>query len=48
MPVAVSHDTLAAAQLAQQASLRDVSLRDRSEPLAVAALNAQSLRKLLL
>ena len=47
MPVAVSGDTLAAAQLSNQVSLRDVSLRDRSEPLAVAQLNAQALRELL-
>lgn len=47
MPVVVSLDTLAAAQLSPQASLRNVLLRDRSEPLAVAALSAQSLRELL-
>jgi hypothetical protein len=37
MPVAVSRDTLAAAQLSDQLPSRDVSLRVRSEPLAVAA-----------
>jgi adenylate cyclase len=47
MPVAVSRDTLAAAQLSQSVSLRVVSLRDRSEPLAMAPLNAQSLHELL-
>src|SRR5262249_895529 len=47
MPVAVSRDTLAAAQLSQRVSLLDVSLRDRSQPLAVAPLNAQSLHELL-
>ena len=47
MPVAVSRDTLAAAQLSDQVPVRDVSLRGRSEPLAVAPLNAQSLRELL-
>jgi hypothetical protein len=48
MPVAVSGDTLAAAQLSNQVSLRDVSLRGHSEPLAVAPLTAQTLRELLL
>ena len=48
MPVAVSRDTLAAAQLSNQVPLRDVSLRGRSGPLAVAPLNAQRLRELLL
>jgi len=47
MPVAVSRDTLAAAQLSNQVPLRDVSLRGRSEPLVVASLNAQRLRELL-
>ena len=47
MPVAVSRDTLAAAQLSDQVPLRDVSLHGRSEPLAVAPLNAQRLRELL-
>jgi adenylate cyclase len=47
MPVAVSRDTLAAAELSQRVPLRDVSLRDRSEPLAVAPLNAESLHELL-
>ena len=47
MPIAVSRDTLMAAQLSHQLPLRDVSLRGRSEPLAVAPLNAQILRELL-
>jgi hypothetical protein len=47
MPVAVSGDTLAAAQLSDQVPLRDVSLRGFSEPLAVAPLDAQRLRELL-
>jgi adenylate cyclase len=47
MPVVVSRDTLAAAQLSHQAPLRDVSLTGRSESLAVAPLNAQTLLKLL-
>jgi hypothetical protein len=47
MPVAVSRDTLAAAQLSHQVPLRDVSLRGRTESLAVAPLNAQRLRELL-
>ena len=47
MPVAVSQDTLAAAQLSDQVPLRDVSLRGRSKPLTVAPLNARGLRELL-
>src|SRR5262249_18388590 len=47
MPVAVSRETLAAAQLSHQVPLRYVSLHGRSEPLAMASLNAQSLRELL-
>jgi hypothetical protein len=46
-PVVVSLDTLAAAQLSHQVPLRDISLRGRSEPLAVAPLDAQRLRELL-
>jgi adenylate cyclase len=46
-PVVVSLDTLAAAELSHQVPLRDISLRGRSEPLAVSALNAQNLRELL-
>jgi adenylate cyclase len=46
-PVVVSLDTLAAAELSHQVPLRDISLRGRSEPLAVASLNAQRLRELL-
>jgi adenylate cyclase len=46
-PVVVSLDTLAAAELSHQVPLRDISLRGRSEPLAVAPLNAQKLRELL-
>jgi adenylate cyclase len=48
MPVAASRDTLAAARLSDQVSFRDVWLRGRSEPLAVASLNAQQLHELLL
>jgi len=47
MLVAVSRDTLAAAQLSDQVPSRDVSLRGRPEPLAVAPLNAQRLRELV-
>jgi hypothetical protein len=47
MPVAVSGDTLAAAELSHEVPLRDVSLDGRSEPLAMAPLNAQRLRELL-
>jgi adenylate cyclase len=47
MPVAVSRETLAAAQLSHQVHLLDVSLHGRSEPLAVAPLNAERLRELL-
>ena len=47
MPVAVSGDTLAAAQFSHQVPLRDVSLGGRSEPIAMAPLNAQRLRELL-
>jgi adenylate cyclase len=47
MPVAVSRETLAAAQLSDQVPLRYVSLPGRSEPLAMAQLNALSLRELL-
>lgn len=46
-PVVVSSDTLEAAKLSHQIPLRDISLRGRSEPLAVAPLNAQKLRELL-
>ena len=46
-PVVVSGDTLEAAKLSHQVALRDISLRGRSEPLAVAPLNAQRLRELL-
>jgi adenylate cyclase len=46
-PVVVSGDTLAAAKLSHQVTLRDISLRGRFKPLAVAALNAQRLRELL-
>jgi adenylate cyclase len=46
-PVVVSLDTLAAAELSHQVPLHDISLRGRSEPLAVAPLNAQRLRELL-
>jgi class 3 adenylate cyclase len=48
MPVAVSGDTLAAAQFSHEVPLRDVSLDGRSEPLAMAPLNAQRLRELLI
>jgi adenylate cyclase len=47
MPVAVSRETLAAAQLSHKVPLRYVSLHGRSEPLAMAPLNALSLRELL-
>ena len=47
MPVAVSGDTLVAAQLSHQVALCDVSIEGRSEPLAMAPLNAQRLRELL-
>jgi len=47
MPVAVSRGTLAAAQLSHQVRFRYVSIHGRSEPLAMAPLNAQSLRELL-
>jgi hypothetical protein len=47
MPVAVSRETLADAQLSHQVPLRYVSIYGRSEPLAMAPLNAQSLRELL-
>jgi adenylate cyclase len=46
-PVVVSLDTLAAAGLSHHVPLRDISLRGRSEPLAVAPLDAQPLRELL-
>jgi hypothetical protein len=46
-PVVVSGDTLEAAKLSHQIPLRDISLRGRSEPLAVAPLDAQKLRELL-
>jgi adenylate cyclase len=46
-PVVVSGDTLKAAKLSHHVALRDISLRGRSEPLAVAPLNAQRLRELL-
>jgi adenylate cyclase len=48
MPVAASRDTLAAAHLADHVSFREVRLRNRSEPLAVASLDAQRLHELLL
>jgi adenylate cyclase len=47
MPVAVSRDTLAAAELSDQVPLCDVSLRGRSKSLTVAPLDAQGLRELL-
>jgi adenylate cyclase len=47
MPVAVSGDTLAAAQFSHEVPLHDVFLVGRSEPLAMAPLNAQRLRELL-
>jgi adenylate cyclase len=46
-PVVVSIDTLVAAKLSDQVASCDISLRGRSEPLAVALLNAQRLRELL-
>jgi adenylate cyclase len=45
--VMVSHDTLAAAGLSGEVSLREVVLRGRSAALPVAALDHRSLRKLL-
>src|SRR5262249_47571006 len=47
MPVAVSRDTLAAAELSHQVRLRDVSIHGRSEPIAMAPLNVERLRELL-
>jgi adenylate cyclase len=46
-PVVVSGDTLKAARLRADLPLREISLRGRSEPLAVAPLDAQTLAKLL-
>jgi adenylate cyclase len=47
-PVVVSHDTLEASGLfAAEMPLHDVRLRGRSTPLAVAALNKESLGELL-
>jgi len=46
-PVVVSGDTLKAAKLSHQVPLRDLSLRGRSDQLAVAALNVETLRALL-
>jgi adenylate cyclase len=46
-PVVVSRDTLVAAKLSHQVAFHDVSLRGRSEPLALATLSAHRLRELL-
>jgi adenylate cyclase len=46
-PVVVSRDTLKAARLRTDLPLREISLRGRSELLAVAPLDAQTLAKLL-
>jgi len=46
-PVVVSRDTLEAAQISAELPLHDILLRGRSAPLAVAALNPNSLAQLL-
>jgi len=47
VPVVISRDTLEAAQLSAEPTLRDVLLRGRSTQLSVAALDKNSLRQLL-
>jgi class 3 adenylate cyclase len=46
-PLVVSVDTLRAASLAAPMPLQQISLRGRSTSMAVAALDAKSLRQLL-
>jgi adenylate cyclase len=47
VPVVVSRDTLEAAQLSAEPTLRDILLRGRSTQLSAAALDKNSLRQLL-